>query len=182
MSDARQAWQEWLNSLDVPRKAAAELLRAQFSALGVSDPFDLIKSQVMEDVPQLARFVLLRSLWHGAIDGWTEPGALEQLPATQHLLAAGADREDLVRLVRAAAFEAVFTTLDELDAGGDVNVSGVEAGWVVMESGEDGCPTGRALSGLHEDLLTMDPSGRDGADLWQGGQCEGRDGLPAYHQ
>ncbi|MFD8393039.1 hypothetical protein ACFV2N_28520 [Streptomyces sp. NPDC059680] len=111
--------------------------------------------------------MLLRSLWHGAIDGWTVPGSLDQLPAAQRLLAAGADREDLVRLVRAVAYEAVFATLDELDAGGGVNVSGVEAGWMVMEAGEDGSPTGRALSGLHEGLLAMDLSGRDGADLWQ---------------
>ncbi|MFJ3233581.1 hypothetical protein [Streptomyces sp. NPDC086787] len=167
MSDPQPTWQEWLNSLDAPRQAAAESLRAQFSTLGVTDPVDLIKSEVMEDVPQLARFVLLRSLWHGAIDGWTDPGSLDQLPAAQRLLAAGSDREDLVRLVRAVAYEAVFATLDELDSGGDVNTSGVEAGRMVMESGEDGSPTGRTLSGLHEDLLTMDPSGRDGADLWQ---------------
>lgn len=167
VSDPQAAWQEWLNSLDVPRKAAAEPLRAQFSALGVTDPLDLIKSELMEDIPQLARFVLLRSLWHGAINGWGEPGSLDQLPSAQRLLAAGADQKDLVCLVRAVAYEAVFATLDELDTGGDVNASGVEAGWVVMESGEDGSPTGRALSGLHEDLLTMDPSGREGADLWQ---------------
>lgn len=167
VSDPQPAWQQWLNSLDLPQKAVAESLRAQFSTLGVADPVDLIKSEVMEDLPQLARFVLLRSLWRGAIDGWSDAVLLGQLPAAQRLLAAGADREDLVRLVRAVAYEAVFATLDELDAGGAVNVSGVEAGWVVMESGEDGSPTGRALSGLHEDLLTMDPSGRDGADLWQ---------------
>jgi hypothetical protein len=101
------------------------------------------------------------------IEDWAEPGPLAQLPAVQRLLAAGADRADLVRLVRAVAYEAVFATLDELDAGGGANASGVEAGWVVMEAGGDGGPTGRALSGLHEDLLTMDPSGRDGADLWQ---------------
>jgi hypothetical protein len=71
-----------------------------------------------------------------------------------------------VLLARAVAYEAVFATVDELDCGADANVSGVDAGWVVMESGEDGSPTGRPLSGLHEDLLTMDPSGRDGADLW----------------
>ncbi|MGW5466202.1 hypothetical protein [Streptomyces sp. NPDC003996] len=35
MSDPQPPLQEWLNSLDVPRKAAAESLRAQFSALGV---------------------------------------------------------------------------------------------------------------------------------------------------
>jgi hypothetical protein len=147
VSDPQHAWLEWLNSLDVPQKTAAESLRAQFGALGVTDPVNLIESEVMEDLPQLARFVLLRSLWHGAVDGWTEPGSLDQLPAAQRLLAAGSDREDLVRLVRAVAYEAVFATLDELNAGGDVNLSGAEAGWVVMEPGEDGSPTGRALSG-----------------------------------
>ncbi len=111
--------------------------------------------------------MLLRSLWHGPIGSWADPGALDQLPAAQRLLAAGADKEDLVRLVRAVAYEAVFATLDELDSGSDVNVSGIDVGWLVMESGEDGTPTGRALSGLHEDLLAMDPSGREGADLWQ---------------
>ncbi|WP_432027194.1 hypothetical protein [Streptomyces sp. 1222.5] len=49
----------------------------------------------------------------------------------------------------------------------DVNASGRDVGWIVMESGEDGAPTGRALTGLHEDLLTSDPSGREGADLWR---------------
>ncbi|WP_329297600.1 hypothetical protein OG410_02730 [Streptomyces sp. NBC_00659] len=167
MSDPQSAWQEWLNSLDAPRQAAAESLRARFSALGVADPVGLIKSEVVEGLPQLTRSVLLRSLWQGAIDGWADPGSLDQLPSAQRLLAAGADRGDLVRLVRSVAYEAVFATIEVLDAGGDAHVSGVEAGWVVMESGEDGSPTERPLSGLHEDLLTTDPSGRDGADLWE---------------
>ncbi|MFB0633473.1 hypothetical protein [Streptomyces sp. AB3(2024)] len=92
---------------------------------------------------------------------------MEQVTAARRLLDAGADRNDLVLLARAIAFEAVFTALDDLDCGADVNVSGVDVGWTVMESGEDGSPTGRPLSGLHEDLRTTDPSGRDGADLWR---------------
>ncbi|MZE41694.1 hypothetical protein GTY49_01550 [Streptomyces sp. SID5477] len=127
----------------------------------MTDPVDLIKSEVVEGLSQLTRFVLLRSLWHGAIDGWVDFGSLDQLAAAQHLLAAGSDREDLVRLARAVACEAVFATLDELYVGGDVKVSGVEADWAVMESGEDGFPTGRTLPGLHEDLLAMDPGGRN---------------------
>ncbi|WP_344437873.1 hypothetical protein [Kitasatospora nipponensis] len=111
--------------------------------------------------------MLLRSLWPGAIDGWADPGALEQVAAARRLLEAGADRDDLALLARAVAYEAVFAVVDELDCGGDVNVSGVDVGWTVMESGADGTPTGRRLSALHEDLLTTDPSGRDGADLWR---------------
>ena len=89
------------------------------------------------------------------------------MPAARRLLDAGADRDDLVLLARAVAYEAVFAAVDELDCGGDVDAGGVDVGWAVMESGEDGPPTARRLSGLHEDLLMVDPSGRDGADLWR---------------
>ncbi|MFI8368483.1 hypothetical protein [Streptomyces sp. NPDC085466] len=133
----------------------------------MTDPQDRVRSEIDENQPQLARFVLLRSLWRGAIDGWADPGVLEQVAAARRLLDAGADRRDLELLARAVAYEAVFVTVDELDRGADANVSGVDAGWAVVETGEDGTPTGRRLSGLHEDLLTTDPSGRDGADLWR---------------
>ena len=115
---------------------------------------------------QRTRSVLLRGLWRDAIDGWGAPGALDQLPAAQRLLAAGADGDDLVRLVRAVAYEAVFATLDVLDEGGPGHAPEAVGGWLVMETAEDGSPTGQTLAGLHEDLLTTDPGGRDGADLW----------------
>ncbi|WP_435185473.1 hypothetical protein [Streptomyces sp. bgisy126] len=167
MSESSDEWQAWASGLDARGRAAAESLRARFEALGAADAGDWAKSEIREGLPHLARFVLLRSLWRGPIGGWADPGAFDQLPAARRLLAAGADEGDLVRLARAVAYEAVFATLDELDSGSDVNVSGVDVGWLVMESAEDGSPTGRTLSGLHEDLLTMDPSGCDGADLWQ---------------
>ncbi|MFL9680564.1 MULTISPECIES: hypothetical protein [Streptomyces] len=167
MDDAEAEWQSWLSGLAPSKQAAAEWLRTQFEALGAANAPDWARSEIEEDQPQLARFVLLRALWRGAIDGWADPGALEQIAVARRLLDAGADRDDLELLARAVAYEAVFATVDELDRGADANVSGGHAGWVVVESGEDGAPTGRRLSGLHEDLLTMDPSGRDGADLWR---------------
>ncbi|WP_229815854.1 hypothetical protein [Streptomyces lucensis] len=166
MGESSNEWQAWLNSLDAGGRAAAESLRARFEALGAVDGGDWAKSEICEDLPHLARFMLLRSLWRGPIGSWSGPDAFDQLPAAQRLLAAGANEEDLVRLAQVIAFEAVCATLDELDSGSDVNVSGIDVGWLVMESAEDGSPTGRALSGLHEDLLSMDPSGRDGADFW----------------
>jgi hypothetical protein len=167
MDDLEATWLSWLSGLAPSKRAAAESLRTQFEALGATDAPDWARSEIDENLPQLARFVLLRSLWRGAIDGWAGAGALEQVAAARRLLDAGADRDDLVLLARAVAYEAVFAAVDELDCGGDVDVAGMDVGWVVMESGEDGSPTGRLLSGLHEDLLTMDPSGRDGADLWR---------------
>lgn len=167
MDDVEATWQSWLSGLVPSKRAAAESLRTQFEALRAADASTWARSEIDENQPQLARFVLLRSLWRGAIDGWASQGALEQVAAARRLLDAGANRDDLVLLARAVAYEAVFAAVDELDCGGDVNVSGVDVGWAVMESGEDGSPTGRRLSGLHEDLLMMDPSGRDGTDLWR---------------
>ncbi|MGF6883481.1 hypothetical protein ABIA39_006971 [Nocardia sp. GAS34] len=165
MDDPQMTWETWVVSLDDASRATAKSLRTQFEALGADDPAGWARSEISENIPHLARFVLLQSLWRGAIDGWDRPGALEQVPAAQRLIAAGVDRADLARLARAVAYEAVFAVLDELDEGRAVNASGVDVGWLVMESGEDGSPTGRMLSGLHEDLLTLDPSGRGGGDL-----------------
>ncbi|MFF0277027.1 hypothetical protein [Streptomyces sp. NPDC004330] len=167
MDEAETAWQSWLSELAPSQRRTAESLRTQFRALGAPDPSVWARSEIEENQPHLARSILLRSLWRGAIESWADPGALEQVPAARRLLDAGADRADLALLARAVAYEAVFAVVDELDCGGDVNVSGVDVGWTVMETGEDGSSTGRPLTGLHEDLLGMDPSGRDGADLWR---------------
>ncbi|MER5639530.1 hypothetical protein ABT095_21545 [Kitasatospora sp. NPDC002227] len=167
MSDAETAWQSWLSGLTPSKRAAAETLRTRFEALGATDAPTWVTSAIDEAQPHLARFLLLRSLWDVAIDSWGTPGALEQIPAARRLLAAGADRDDLLLLARAAAYESVFATVDTLDTGPDTDVPGIDTGWLLMESTDDGSPTGRTLDGLHEDLLTTDPSGRDGADLWQ---------------
>ncbi|MHA6758531.1 hypothetical protein [Streptacidiphilus sp. PAMC 29251] len=166
MDDAEAKWQLWLSGLSPTEQAAAEALRTQFDVLGATDALEWTRSDIEENHPQLARYVLLRSLWRDSIDSWGGREALEQVAAARRLLDAGADRDDLVRLARTVAYEAVFATVDQLDCGADGEASGTEAGWVVMESGENGAPTGRLLSGLHEDLLMMDPSG-DGADLWE---------------
>ncbi|MEU7696945.1 hypothetical protein [Streptomyces sp. NPDC039028] len=167
MDEAETTWQSWLSELAPSQRRTAESLRTQFRALGAADPSVWARSEIEENQPHLARFILLRSLWRGAIESWADPGALEQVPAARRLLDAGADRADLALLARAVAYEAVFAVVDELDCGGDVSVSGVDVGWTVMETGEDGSSTGRPLMGLHEDLLGTDPSGRDGADLWR---------------
>ncbi|MGW2402874.1 hypothetical protein ACWCYY_40690, partial [Kitasatospora sp. NPDC001664] len=112
MSNPQTAWQAWLNGLDAKSQALALSLRAQFDALGAADAADWVKSELSEDLPQLARFILLRSLWRSPIDDWADPDALDQLPDAKRLLAAGADRADLVLLARAVAYESVFTTLD----------------------------------------------------------------------
>lgn len=63
----------------------------------------------------------------------------------------------------AAAFQRVIGILWEL-TGGDGTPDG--APWVqLMEIATDGRPTGRVVAGLHEDLLSLDPTGHEGSDF-----------------
>lgn len=145
-------------------------LTATFERLGADDPVEWAHSEITEDIPQLARFLALRLLWRVAIDPWTDDDQLNALPAAQRLLAAGADRTDLVRLARAAAYTAVHTTLYRMDEGYDPEVEDADSmpGWTLMETTDDGERlTGRTVGGLYESILTMDPSGREGCDLWE---------------
>ncbi|GAA1978358.1 hypothetical protein GCM10009754_62900 [Amycolatopsis minnesotensis] len=101
------------------------------------------------------------------IDGWSEPGALEATPAAARLLAAGADRQDLTRLARNAAYDAAFQLLYRLTAlGRDEDAPADAPGWCLVECTPEFEPTKRELASLHEDLLSMDPSGEEGEDLF----------------
>ena len=114
----------------------------------------------------MARFLILRRLWGLAIDGWSAE-TIPRLPAARRLLHAGGDRGDVVRVMRAAAYEATFAILYHVAYGSDDEAPEGLPGWQLMELDGEGRHTGRAIDALYESLLTMDPSGRDGADLWE---------------
>jgi hypothetical protein len=160
-------WDEWLNSLEDGKKAAAIGRRDLFASLGADRPEDWARSDMAEDIPQLARFLILRRLWADAIDGWRRPGALDAIPAARRLLAAGAAAADLQTLARAAAYEAAFATVSIIDECCDPDLDGSLPCWCLQETDGDGECTGRSVDGLHESLLWMDPSGNEGKDLWE---------------
>lgn len=83
------------------------------------------------------------------------------------LLDAGVSLVDLSTLLRAIAYEAAFSVMERVDEGHDPDAPPDAPGWVLIETNPDGRITGRDIGGLHEDLLTLDPSGRDGRDLWE---------------
>jgi hypothetical protein len=71
-------------------------------------------------------------------------------PAAARLIDAGADPADVIRAMSAAAYEATFNTLHVLTSEEDIEE--------LAESG--------AAQGLHEDLLSADPTGNEGSDLF----------------
>jgi hypothetical protein len=62
--------------------------------------------------------------------------------------------------------EAVLDAVVAIDAGYDPEAPDDCPGWELVETDPDGNPTGRAVGGLHESFLSVDPSGREGGDLW----------------
>ena len=133
--------------------------------LGAPDPESWARSEVNGDVAQQARFLVLRPIWADAIDPLGTEDVIRRHPAGARLLDAGTAPADLATLLRAVAYETAFYVLDRIDAGGDLDAPEDAPGWLLMETNGDGEPTGRGVGGLHESILSLDPSGREGSDL-----------------
>lgn len=141
-------------------------LRRRFERLGCDDPAGWASSELNEDRPQLASFAFLRRLWPDVINRWKEDDELRREPSARRLLASGAAIEDVRRLARSVAYAAVFDTLYRMDANRDLEAGPDIPGWALQELDTTSTPTGRSIDGLHESLLTLDPSGNEGSDLW----------------
>ncbi|GGO24971.1 hypothetical protein GCM10011574_55920 [Microbispora bryophytorum] len=186
--DGQPAWSEWLASLDGDVRDKAMVLRDRFEALGALEPEEWARAEVRDGIAHLARFRLLRGLWSEHID--PQRDAVETWIAnTRRELARdsagpfsdagkallrmvdelGVTPGEVGALARLVAYKTIFGVLYGLDepnlAEDDVPEILQEQlpSWLLVEVvGKDLRLTGRVLTGLHEDLLTMDPSGRDG--------------------
>jgi len=144
-------------------------LVARMRELGVDDPEGWAESELREDIAQEARWLVLRRIWR-EIDSWTVD-TIAGVPAAQRAVAAGADPADVAQAMRSAAYDAAFSVLVRVDEGYDPEAPPDAPGWLLTEirfdDSDEGTPSGRDVGGLHESILSADPSGREGADLWQ---------------
>jgi hypothetical protein len=101
--------------------------------------------------------------------GADDPEGIGRIPAAQRAVAAGANPQDVAQAMRAAAYSAVHGVLYAVD-GPDISAPEDAPSWILMEVRRDDdyeeIQTGRDLGTLHESILSADPSGREGADLW----------------
>jgi hypothetical protein len=79
------------------------------------------------------------------------PQSIQNYPAAARAVASGASAEDVALAMTASAYEAVFGALYVLTGEEDIR---------------DLAGSG-AVSGLYEDLLGSDPTGREGSDLFE---------------
>lgn len=59
---------DWIASLDAPMQEQARGLIERFKQLGAHDAERWAYSEMLEGIPQLARFLILRRLWREEID------------------------------------------------------------------------------------------------------------------
>jgi hypothetical protein len=157
MSDHRA----WLQQLSVDDRQRADQIVTALHELGCNDPQAWGESEISENIPQLARYRFLQTIWPEMIDSWR--AGISNIPAAQRAINSGAGPHDVAQLARAVAYETAFAMLVRL---ADDDPSEGLPRWELAETDPAGRPTGRYLDALHEDLLTLDPSGHDGQDLW----------------
>jgi hypothetical protein len=156
-----------------------EELTALFGKLGAEDPEGWARSQIRENIPQLARFLFLKQAWKLVIDedgrDWISerrqidtdnPGG-DIGPAIERILAAGADESDLTRVVRIMQWEILTGLCDLIDdpeyLRDDRGIIEKEAGyilWGLFQVDDNGYPV-TEIGGLHESVLETEPTGRE---------------------
>jgi hypothetical protein len=153
----------------------AEKLIEFFIKLGARDPKAWARSEVEEGIPQRARFLFLRQAWKLILyendESWiteakiqsnlnpNQPGAAIG-PALERLSAAGAQKEDITTVVRVKQWELLARLCYLLDDPGDVEPEAQDVLWQLFQIDDEGRPTA-AITGLHESVLEMDPTGRE---------------------
>jgi hypothetical protein len=153
----------------------AELINL-FRRLGARDAESWATSEIKENIPQLARFLFLRSAWKCVIDENNYEWIDEEIKvsslrpndpcagiglALQRLLKRGVEKQDINDVVRVKQYELLFRLLYMIDDPGDLEPELGETRWVLDEVNKDGERTGRIVQGMYESALSMDPTGRE---------------------
>lgn len=133
----------------------AQLTTAMLAA-GCTAPKDWVHSEVSEDIPQFARFLLLRDVYR-AIDAVDERLAearfdRPELQQTLQQLRDAVGNDALHELLHAYGHAVGNSFVMVLDQGPAAQREDTP-GWMLMEVDAEGGPTGRRVDGLHEDYL-----------------------------
>ena len=156
-----------------------ETLTEVFRALGADDPDVWARAQVDGGRPELHRFLFLKQAWAGVAgeedDSWMDRiiAASESDPtapyagrglAMKRMLEKGVSRSDIVDVVRAAQAEMLFGLcylLEDPSLSADQEAAAGSVGWALVTTDDDFEPTGEMMTGLYEEVLGTDPTGRE---------------------
>ncbi|HEV3480428.1 MAG TPA: hypothetical protein VG144_13400 [Gaiellaceae bacterium] len=151
------------------KKPDGAQLVAALRAVGCPDPEAWAQSELEEDIPQFARYLLCKTIWEHGVEPWRDEATLDAFPEARALVDAGADREQLRLLGGKIAYETMTAIVNAIDEGTYVGPAAVPddaPGWVIVElDGRSLKPTGRKAGFIHESILSVDPTGTEGAEF-----------------
>ena len=164
---------------------ALAALNQRMAELGAANPAAWAGSKVREGIPERARYLALRRIWATALSPWRDRGTLRRYPSLARLLDRGVDPDLLAAAIRHVVFNVVGDVIMVIDEGYDPGAPHDSPGWALIETSADSeTITGRAVGGLHESLLQVDPEGKGSHRVLitrpAPGECVGRAGKLAH--
>jgi hypothetical protein len=144
-----------------------------FRRAGATDPESWARSQLAEGIPQLAIFSFAKALWSGVTSEDDEKWIDQEIewaksrprdpcaqsgPALEEMLAKGVSRQAITDLLRVFEYAMLYHACSILDGARVEDVPITD--WTLHQVDKDGKPVA-IIQGLHEVLLSMDPTGRE---------------------
>ena len=160
----------------MPIPKSEEQLTALFRKLGATDPEQWARSQLSEGIPQLLRYLFLKHAWASVVpegsSQWIEQAIANSSsdpsapyaglgPALARCRERGVPDEDLTEIARCLQAEMLFSVAYLLEGLPYEPGPLEDVSWGLFETDEEGNPVGTQVSGLHESVLELDPTGRE---------------------
>jgi hypothetical protein len=151
---------EWFAGLSTADRKRTRKLVAQFKKLGAKDPKSWARSEVAENIAQLARFVVLNRICSDSLEKWLHAGTLNKLALYDeefgNLLSkfriAGVTDSAIAKFAEKVATIIAFDIVHTIDEGHDPNSPTGLPTWYLAEGDAEGNPTGRGVGALHESI------------------------------
>ena len=150
-------------------------LAALFRKLGARDPEGWARSQVGENIPQLARFLFLRQAWRQIVEEGDSSWIVNSIQRAQthpneayagvghalkKLRARGATDDEITDVVRGMQAKLLFSFCNLLEDPGDIEPEVADVAWALVQVDDEGNVLDN-IGGLHESVLDTDPTGRE---------------------
>ncbi|MBG5950872.1 hypothetical protein I5E72_14125 [Proteus terrae] len=133
----------------------------QLKAAGAMNPKSWANSELQENIPQFARFLVLKGLTdiYRDVEGNLSEMDIysDEAPEVHQKLASQFDEQELKKLLHFYGKSIIGKVIDMLDQGYLYDVNG-NVGWSLMELDNEGTTTDRLIQGLHEDFLEFEES------------------------
>ncbi|MBG2874552.1 hypothetical protein I4902_15615 [Proteus alimentorum] len=134
-------------------------LYEQLKAAGATNPKSWVNSELQENIPQLARFLVLKGLtdiYHDVEGNISEMDIYsDEITEVYQKLASQIDNQELKELLHLYGKSIIGKVIDMLDQSYLYGVND-KVGWSLMELDDKGTTTDRLIQGLHEDFIEFE--------------------------